>query len=410
MTLESGPSDPSSNISLNTAFNGSDQTELLDQSISNTLAIGDSFTVLFTVEVDPDGTTGTLSNQVVGNGDAIDDDGNQIFDSNGEVIVAHDVSDSGANVNDTNAGEADDNGMSDDPTLFTPEARVLASIAGAVYNDTNGNGVRDADEAGIAGVEITLTGVDVNGNDVFLTTFTDANGDYVFDNLQAGTYQVTQKQPEGFNDGQDSSPVGTVGNDQFTDIQLGLGQSFNNNNFGESFAAVRDGTTSGSPARLPAPALIGFPRLSNQINSFLGGPGPIYSGIPINSNGNPLTLATNRPVTGGFSSQFAPAGPGIGDPAFAEACDPCADAAMAQPDQFVGQDAVVYDQEVAVPNEVIGDYGHAPEMVEEGIIEGSCDVCAEPVPCEACNSYGNCCDCNVQQKGVLFRIRNWLHR
>ena len=303
LTLESGPSDPSSNILLNSAFNGADQTELLDQSISNTLAVGDSFTVLFTVEVDPDGTDGSLSNQVVGYGDAIDGDGNQIFDSNGEVLKASDFSDSGTSFSDTNAGAADDAGTSDDPTLFTPAPRVVDVI----------------------------------------------DGD------------------------------------------------------------VDDGLTSGSPARLPAPALIGFPRLSNQISSFLGGPGLIYSGIPINSNGNPLTLATNRPVTGGFSSQFAPAGPGIGDPAFADACDPCADAAMAQPDQFVGQDAVVYDQSMAVPNEVIGDYQYAPEMVQE-VVEEGCQTCAEPIPCEACNSCGNCCGCDAEQKGVLFRIRNWLHR
>ena len=57
-----------------------------------------------------------------------------------------------------------------------------------------------------------------------------------------------------------------------------------------------DGTTSGNP-----PNLIGVPPLFvSSIGNFLGAPGPIYAGIPTNTT-NPVTLESNRPITGGFS-------------------------------------------------------------------------------------------------------------
>src|SRR5690606_18865843 len=54
------------------------------------------------------------------------------------------------------------------------------SIAGAVYNDTNGDGRRQADEPAIAGVTLTLTGVDARGDAVTQTVVTGPDGAYVF--------------------------------------------------------------------------------------------------------------------------------------------------------------------------------------------------------------------------------------
>jgi uncharacterized repeat protein (TIGR01451 family) len=75
----------------------------------------------------------------------------------------------------------------------------VGSLAGSVYVDfsaatpaNTNNGIRDAGEAGIAGVTVALTGTDAAGGAVNRTTTTDANGNYAFDDLLAGTYTVTE--------------------------------------------------------------------------------------------------------------------------------------------------------------------------------------------------------------------------
>ena len=75
----------------------------------------------------------------------------------------------------------------------------VGSLAGSVYVDfsaatpaNTNNGIRDAGEAGIAGVTVTLTGTDAAGGAVNRTATTDASGNYAIDDLLAGTYTVTE--------------------------------------------------------------------------------------------------------------------------------------------------------------------------------------------------------------------------
>ena len=91
---------------------------------------------------------------------------------------------------------------------------LLSSIAGTVFDDLNNDGVQDAGELGIAGVEVTLTGTDDLGNPVSLTTTTDADGNYIFTDLRPGTYTVTETQPLDYNDGFDTA--GSEGGDATT--------------------------------------------------------------------------------------------------------------------------------------------------------------------------------------------------
>src|SRR5215212_9983390 len=67
------------------------------------------------------------------------------------------------------------------------------TITGSVWNDLNGNGTRDAGEAGVAGRTVFL---DTNKNGRFDTgevgRTTDPNGTYTFTNLTAGTYTVAE--------------------------------------------------------------------------------------------------------------------------------------------------------------------------------------------------------------------------
>ncbi len=88
------------------------------------------------------------------------------------------------------------------------------SIGNFVWNDTNGNGIQDAGEAGIAGVTVNLLNA---AGTVIATTTTDANGNYNFPNVVPGTYSVTFTTPAGYsptgsnlggNDNTDSDPIG----------------------------------------------------------------------------------------------------------------------------------------------------------------------------------------------------------
>ena len=75
----------------------------------------------------------------------------------------------------------------------------LFSINGTKFRDTNGNGVLNVGETGLAGVTIFL---DANNNGVLdpteKRTTTDANGNYSFANLGPGTYIVREVQQAGF--------------------------------------------------------------------------------------------------------------------------------------------------------------------------------------------------------------------
>ena len=78
------------------------------------------------------------------------------------------------------------------------QVQASATIGDTVWYDTNGNGIQDGSEAGIAGAPVKLTGVD--GQDVDpvtpgvqteLSRTTDANGKYLFSGLPDGNYKVT---------------------------------------------------------------------------------------------------------------------------------------------------------------------------------------------------------------------------
>src|SRR5258708_5876801 len=64
-----------------------------------------------------------------------------------------------------------------------PAIAAAGSISGLVFNDLNGNGIKDAGELGIANVKILIGGSGIEAS-------TDANGVYQFTNLAAGTYTL----------------------------------------------------------------------------------------------------------------------------------------------------------------------------------------------------------------------------
>lgn len=114
---------------------------------------------------------------------------------------------------------------------------TVSSIAGHVFVDANNDGIRQAGEAPIIGVVVTLTGTDDAGAAVTRTATTNALGEWVIDDLKSGTYQLVETQPDGYSDGEDSA--GSVGGtveanaDRIYDITLPVGTDATDYAFGE---------------------------------------------------------------------------------------------------------------------------------------------------------------------------------
>lgn len=199
---------------------------------------------------------------------------------------------------------------------------TLADLSGTVYVDANGNGSLDLNERGIQGVLIQLTGTDANGNSVSRTTYTDVDGDYLFQDLAAGTYRIEEVQPAGYLDGADTlgslggvlgSRAGTtVIDDVFEQIALngvdGMWYNFGEKTQSPTGTAVHAGQT----------ATIGFWRNKNgqalllslnggatatKLGNWLATTFPNMFGAGAGTAN--LTNATNRQVAAAFQKWFA---------------------------------------------------------------------------------------------------------
>ena len=116
-----------------------------------------------------------------------------------------------------------------------------SGVGGRVWLDLDNDGVIDTGESGIAGITVTLTGTDTIGRPVERTLTTDAQGDYLFEQLAPGSYAVTEPtQPAGTLNGRTvvgtgggtATPVATLPS-AISGITLGIGQMVTANNFGE---------------------------------------------------------------------------------------------------------------------------------------------------------------------------------
>ncbi len=125
-----------------------------------------------------------------------------------------------------------------------------SSLSGTVFSDFNDDGQVDFGEQGIAGVTITLDGIDFLGDAVHLSQASDGDGAYVFLNLLPGSYTITGTQPAGYTQGINTvgTAGGTVAGDQFTITGLAGGIDGLNYNYGEQPAAtgvIQKGQTAG---------------------------------------------------------------------------------------------------------------------------------------------------------------------
>ena len=85
------------------------------------------------------------------------------------------------------------------------------SVSGQVFVDYDNNGSFESTDNGLGGQTLVLTGVDINGNPVNLSTVTNPDGSYRFDGVPEGNaYTITQpQQPAGTTDG--ITTAGTTG-------------------------------------------------------------------------------------------------------------------------------------------------------------------------------------------------------
>ncbi len=70
-----------------------------------------------------------------------------------------------------------------------------STVSGVVFLDANGNGTRDAGEAGLGGVTLTLKN---SSGATVATTTTAADGTFKFNGVTPGNYQLVETQPAGF--------------------------------------------------------------------------------------------------------------------------------------------------------------------------------------------------------------------
>ncbi len=104
--------------------------------------------------------------------------------------------------------------------------KPLASVGDRVWRDDDKDGVQDTGEPGVAGVAVAL----YTGTTLVATTVTDAYGNYLFDNLAAGSYSVVVTLPANY---QFTTQTNTVDNTAGTapvttgsDVNATTGQSY----------------------------------------------------------------------------------------------------------------------------------------------------------------------------------------
>jgi len=125
----------------------------------------------------------------------------------------------------------DDVGLTDTATVSVTVTVGNGSISGTKFQDDNGNGVQDSDEDVISGVTIFLDSNDDGQlSEDEQSVVTDTDGNYIFTDLEPGTYIVREVVPDGFSQTFPSGGGGLVG-DGFADVVLDFA--------GEGFDAAR---------------------------------------------------------------------------------------------------------------------------------------------------------------------------
>jgi protocatechuate 3,4-dioxygenase beta subunit len=149
-------------------------------------------------------------------------------------------------------------------TVDFPLRQIPGTLGDRIFNDPNGNGILDPGETGVGGIVVVLRNA---AGAVIATTVSDANGNYQFNNLPAGSYTVELTLPAGFSL---TTPASFA-------VNLASGQIITNLDFGLRTAA---------PQRLRLVKRItnvtrnGVPLSGLNFNAFQDDPGTIDDNAP----------------------------------------------------------------------------------------------------------------------------------
>ncbi len=131
----------------------------------------------------------------------------------------------------------DSDGLQDTATVTIDVTDASPNtLTGYVYVDLDGNQTRGVNEPGVPGVEVILTGSTDAGDSIRRTAMTRNDGRYRFEDLPAGTYELTKHQARAVRDGSESTTVAgaTTGDNRIGNLELRGGQVLGGNHFGES--------------------------------------------------------------------------------------------------------------------------------------------------------------------------------
>lgn len=119
-----------------------------------------------------------------------------------------------------------------------------SSLSDFVWLDVNGDGVQDSGEPGLAGITVraTLSDQETGGNTFTLETVTDSNGQYSFDFLPPGDWEVTVDLSDPDLPGNLTAVAGTESISGTASVTLGINSSNPNIDFGFRGTQALDGT------------------------------------------------------------------------------------------------------------------------------------------------------------------------
>jgi hypothetical protein len=94
---------------------------------------------------------------------------------------------------------------------------ITGSVAGTVYYDQEDDNMLNNSNPGLSGQAVTLSGTNMHGAPVVLVTTTDANGEYLFTDVEPGSYVLTYANSSSYTP--DSSQAGTTTGSTTPDAQ-----------------------------------------------------------------------------------------------------------------------------------------------------------------------------------------------